>query len=124
LQGLIDVRSSRPPVKEDGVDRDKRRQSTEKQKFAKDSEKKEKKKKNLDRQSLEARRARARQRGSLKKNPLVRTTVATATTTATTPRGWHLASIRSSRVRLEATSTLSHGRERQKRGRRISPLPG
>ncbi|XP_021317714.1 PH domain-containing protein DDB_G0275795-like [Sorghum bicolor] len=52
--GPIDVRSSRPPVKEDRVDRDKRRQSTEKQKSAKDSEKKEKKKKNLDRQSLEA----------------------------------------------------------------------
>jgi len=42
-------------VKEDGVDRDKRRQSTEKQKSAKDPEKKEKKKKNLDRQALEAR---------------------------------------------------------------------
>jgi hypothetical protein len=60
-QRPIDVRSSRPPVKEDGVDRDKRRQSAEKQKSAKDSEKKEKK--NLDRQPLEARRAKARQRG-------------------------------------------------------------
>ena len=29
-QGPIDVRSSRPPVKEDGVDRDKQRQSAEK----------------------------------------------------------------------------------------------
>jgi len=36
-QGSIDVRSSRPPVKEDGVDRDKRRQSVEKQKSTKDS---------------------------------------------------------------------------------------
>jgi len=45
------------------VDRDKRRQSTEKQKSAKDSEKKKKKKKNLDRQALEARRAKSRQRG-------------------------------------------------------------
>jgi len=54
-QGPIDVRSSRTPVKEDGVDRDKRRQSAQKQKSAKDSEKKEKKKKNLDHQSLEAR---------------------------------------------------------------------
>jgi len=62
-QGPIDVRSSRPPVKEDGVDRYKRRQSAEKQKSAKDSEKKEKKKKNLDRQSLEAHRAKSRQRG-------------------------------------------------------------
>ena len=62
-QGPIDVWSSRPPVKEDEVDHDKRRQSAEKQKSAKDSEKKEKKKKNLDRQSLEARRAKSRQRG-------------------------------------------------------------
>ena len=62
-QGPIDVRSSRPPVKEDGVDRDKRRQSAEKQKSAKDSEKKNEKTKNLDRQALEARRAKSRQRG-------------------------------------------------------------
>ena len=54
-QVSIDVRSLRPPVKEDEVDRDKRRQSAKKQKAAKDSEKKESKKKNLDRQSLEAR---------------------------------------------------------------------
>ncbi|XP_021309121.1 neurofilament medium polypeptide-like [Sorghum bicolor] len=32
-EGPIDVQSSRPPVKEDGVDRDKRRQSAEKQKL-------------------------------------------------------------------------------------------
>ena len=63
LQGPIDVRSSRPPVKEDKVDRDKQRQSAEKLKSAKDSEKKQKKKKNLDRQALEARRAKSRQRG-------------------------------------------------------------
>jgi len=62
-QGPIDVQSSRPPVKEDGVDRDKWRQSVENRKSAKDSEKKEKKKKNLDRQSLEVRRAKSRQRG-------------------------------------------------------------
>ena len=61
-QGRIDVWSSRPPVKEDKVDRDKQRQSVEKQKFVKDLEKKEKKK-NLDHQSLEARRAKSRQRG-------------------------------------------------------------
>jgi len=65
-QGRIDVRSSRPPVREDEVDRDKRRQSVEKQKSTKDSEKKGKKKKNLDRQALEARRAKSRQRGEPK----------------------------------------------------------
>jgi hypothetical protein len=54
-QGPIDVWSSRPLVKEDEVDRDKQRQSAEKQKSAKDSEKKKEKKKNLDRQALEAR---------------------------------------------------------------------
>ena len=52
-------------MKEDKIDRDKRRQSAEKQKSAKDSEKKEKTK-NLDRQSLEARRAKSRQRGEPK----------------------------------------------------------
>ena len=50
-QGRIDVRSSRPPVKEDEVDHDKRRQSAEKLKSAKDSAKKGEKKKNLDRQA-------------------------------------------------------------------------
>ena len=60
-QGQIDVRSSRPLVKEDDVERDKRRQTAEKQKSAKDLEIKEKK--NLDRQSLEAHRAKSRQRG-------------------------------------------------------------
>ena len=45
------------------LDRDKRRQSAEKQKSTKDSEKKKEKKKNLDRQALEARRAKSRQRG-------------------------------------------------------------
>jgi hypothetical protein len=62
-QGPIDVRSSRPPVNEDEVDRDKRRQSAEKHKSAKDSEKKKEKKKNLDRQALETRRAKSTQRG-------------------------------------------------------------
>ena len=61
-QGRIDVRSSRPPVKEDEVDCDARRRSAEKQKSAKDSAKKGEKKKNLDRQALEARRAKSRQR--------------------------------------------------------------
>jgi len=50
-------------VKEDEVDRDRRRQSAEKLKSAKDSAKKGEKKKNLDRQALEARRAKSRQRG-------------------------------------------------------------
>jgi len=62
-QGQIDVRSSKPLVKEDEVDRDKRCQSAEKQKSVKDSKKKEEKKKNLDHQTLEARRAKSRQRG-------------------------------------------------------------
>jgi len=62
-QGPIDVRSSRPPVKEDGADRDKRRQSAEKQKSVKDSEKKKEKTKILDRQALEARQGKSRQRG-------------------------------------------------------------
>jgi hypothetical protein len=50
-------------VKEDEVDRDRRRQSAEKLKSAKDSAKKGEKKKNLDRQALDARRAKSRQRG-------------------------------------------------------------
>ena len=62
-QGWIDVRSSRPPVREDEVDRDARRLSAEKMKSAKDSKKKGEKKKNLDRQALEARRSKSRQRG-------------------------------------------------------------
>ena len=62
-QGRIDVRSSRPPVREDEVDRDARRRSAEKSKSAKDSKKKGEKKKNLDRQALEARRSKSRQRG-------------------------------------------------------------
>jgi len=62
-QGQIDVRSSRPPVKEDKVNRDKRRQFAEKLKSAKDSKKKGEKKRNLNRQALDARRAKSRQRG-------------------------------------------------------------
>ena len=50
-------------MREDEVDRDRRRQSAEKLKSAKDSAKKGEKKKNLDRQALEARRAKSRQRG-------------------------------------------------------------
>ena len=114
-QGPIDVRSSRPPVKEDEVDRDKRPQSAEKQKSTKDSEKKEKKKKNLDRQSLEALGPSLGKGGSLRKNPPVRTTGEPAMTTATTPRGWRLVSTGSSRVCLAVMST-PRGRERQRRG--------
>jgi len=65
VQGSIGARSSKPPVKEDDVDRDKRRESVEKLKSAKDSEKKKEKKKNLARQALETRRAKSRQRGEL-----------------------------------------------------------
>jgi len=92
-------------VKEDEVDRDKRRQSAEKQKSAKDSKKRGKKKKNLDRQALEARRSKSRKRGNLKNNPPVRMKAGTVMMIATTTRGWHLASTGSSRVRLEAVST-------------------
>jgi len=53
-------------VKEDEVDRDKRRESTEKQKNALDLKKKNEKKKNLERQALEMRRAKSRQRGEPK----------------------------------------------------------
>ena len=63
MQGSIDARSLKPPVKDDEVDRNKRRESTEKQKSAKDLEKKKEKKKNLERQALETRRAKSRQKG-------------------------------------------------------------
>ena len=63
VQGPIDARSSRPLVTEDDVDRDRRRESAEKQKSAKDLEKKKVKKKNLERQVLEKRRAKSRQKG-------------------------------------------------------------
>jgi len=62
-QGPIDVRSSRPLVKEDELDRDKRRESAEKQKSVLDLKKKKEKKKNLERQALQTRRAKSRQRG-------------------------------------------------------------
>ena len=50
-------------MKEDEVDRDKRRESAEKQKSALDLKKNKEKKKNLERQALETRRAKSRQRG-------------------------------------------------------------
>ena len=63
MQGPIDARSLRPPVKEDEVNRDKRRESAEKQKSAVDLKKKKEKKKNLERQALDMRRGKSRQRG-------------------------------------------------------------
>ena len=50
-------------MKEDEVDRDKRRESAEKQKSVLDLKKKNEKKKNLERQALETRRVKSRQRG-------------------------------------------------------------
>jgi len=108
-------------VKEDEVDRDRRRQSAEKLKSAKDSAKKGEKKKNLDRQALEARRAKSRQRGSLRKNPPATTMMMTRT--ATTLRGWRHASTGSSRVHLEAMS-MPPGRKLQRRVRADLPALG
>ncbi|XP_021319233.1 UPF0329 protein ECU05_1680/ECU11_0050-like [Sorghum bicolor] len=51
--GSIDARSSKPLVKEDDMDRDKRRESIEKLKSAKDLEKKKEKKKNLEKRKKE-----------------------------------------------------------------------
>ena len=68
MQGSIDARSSKPPVNEDEVDRDKRRESAEKQKSTEDFEKKKRKKKNLERQALETCRAKSRQRGELEED--------------------------------------------------------
>jgi len=73
--------------------------------------KKGEKKKNLDRQALEARRAKSRQRGDPEEESPVKTMAEMVMTTATTPRGWRLVLIGSSRVRLEAMST-SHGSHR------------
>ena len=50
-------------MKEDDADRDKKRESTGKQKSAKDLSKKKEKKKNLERQALEKHRVKSRQRG-------------------------------------------------------------
>jgi len=90
---------------EDDVDRDKRRESAEKQNSAKDLEKKKEKKKNPERQALETRRAKFRQRGSLRKNPPMRM-MAAMTTTVTNPRGRRPISTGSSRARLRPASTL------------------
>ena len=110
VQGSIDARSSKPPIKEDGVDRERRRESVEKQKYAKDLEKKKKEKKRI----LSGKRSRntARNRGkggSPRRTPVTRMTRMRATMTATTLRGWQLALTESSRARCEPTSTC-HGR--------------
>ena len=57
-------------MKEDDVDRDRRRESAEKQKSAKDLEKKKEKEKNLERPALEKRRAKSRQRGESEEESL------------------------------------------------------
>jgi hypothetical protein len=46
---VIDARSSRPPVKEDDVEHEKRRTSAEKHKTVQDTERKKEKRKNLER---------------------------------------------------------------------------
>jgi hypothetical protein len=78
-------------VKEDDVDREKRRASAEKQKSVKDVEKKTKKK-NLERQALEVRRAKSRRGGCLWRTPLTRTTRVMTTMTVMIPRRWRLTS--------------------------------
>jgi len=114
MQGSIDARSSKPPVKEDDVDRDRRHESAKKLKSARDLEKKKEKKKNLARQALETHRAKSRQRGSLRKNPPMRMMALMLTTTATTLRGWRPVSTGSSRACLRPAST-SRGRESKMR---------
>ena len=48
-QGAIDKRSSKPPVKEDDAEREKRRAFAEKHKFVQNAKKKKEKRKNLER---------------------------------------------------------------------------
>ena len=100
-------------MKEDEVDRDKRRESAEKQKSVLDLKKKKEKKKNLDRQAPEVRRVKSRQRGNLRKSPLMRMRAMMATI-ATIRREWRPVSTGSSRVRLVPTP-MPHKREHQKR---------
>ena len=116
MQGSIDARSSKPPVKEDEVDHDKGRESAEKRKSAMDLKKKKEKKKNLERQALETRRAKSRQRGEPEEES---PDEAMMTMTATTPRGWRPVLTGSSRVRLRPTS-MPRGREPQRGAERVS----
>jgi hypothetical protein len=108
-QGSIDARSSRPPVKEDDVDRERRCESIEKQKSAKDLQKKKEKKKNLERQALKKHHAKSRQKGSTRRTLLTRTMGTRAMTIVMTPTGWQLASIESLKTRHVPTS-ISRGR--------------
>ena len=55
LPGVIDAWSSKPPVKEDDVEHEKRCASAEKHKFVQDVVRKKEKRKNLERQALEER---------------------------------------------------------------------
>lgn len=53
MQGEIDVRSSKPPVRDDEIEHEVRRLSAQKHKKELDAENKQKKKKNIARQELE-----------------------------------------------------------------------
>ena len=110
VQGSIDARSSKPPVKEDEVDRDKWCESAEKQKSAKDFAKKKEKKKNLEHQALETCRAKSRHRGEPEEDLPTRMMTMRVMTAAMTQRGWCPTSIGSSRARRKPTSP-SRGRE-------------
>ena len=55
MPGVIDAWSSKPPVKEDDVEHEKRCASAEKHKFVQDVVRKKEKRKNLERQALEER---------------------------------------------------------------------
>ena len=58
----------KPPVKEDDVEREKRRTSAKKHKSMQDVERKKEKRKNLERQALKERRAKARREGRLEED--------------------------------------------------------
>ena len=100
-QGAIDARSSKPPVKEDDVERKKRRASAEKHKSMQDTEKKKEKRKNLERQALEDRRAKAKREGCLRRTLPMKTMMTMTTTTIM--RGWRLVSIESYRAHRKPT---------------------
>ena len=105
VQGSIDARSSKPPVKEDDVDRDKSRESAEKQKFAKDLEKNKEKKKNLERQALETRRAKSRQRGEPEEDSPDEDDGDEGDNGSDDSEGWRPVSTESSRARRKPTSS-------------------
>jgi len=101
-------------VKEDEVDRDRRRQSAEKLKSAKDSAKKGEKRRTSTAKHWMRVELNPGRGGSLRKNPPAR--MMTTTRTAMILRGWRLALTGSSRVRFEATSS-SLGQKLQRRVR-------